>query len=71
LCAGRIRGLIADEVNEDEKVAFAQGRSHRVPAPVVRKAKLFNLAPWWVSIGLKMCARCERLPCATILDHVA
>jgi hypothetical protein len=42
---GEINGLTADDLNKDEIVTLALGRSYRSPAPaVLLKAKLYNLA---------------------------
>jgi hypothetical protein len=42
---GEINGLTADDLNKDEIVTLAAGRTYRIPAPVVLlKAKLYNLA---------------------------
>jgi len=42
---GEINGLTADDLNKDEIVSLAPGRTYRLPAPaVLLKAKLHNLA---------------------------
>jgi hypothetical protein len=42
---GEINGLNAEDLNKDESVTLAAGRTYRIPAPaVLLKAKLYNLA---------------------------
>lgn len=42
---GEVNGLTADDLNKDESVTLAPGRTYRIPAPaVLLKAKLYNLA---------------------------